>query len=94
MTTPEAREDDFVSKCNDFWQTHPCDLKHCQELYSAYIDDQCQKGHLRYKNGRNLKDGLEIVNSEKVERFDPVEAHDRIINQRVAVLKSGSFFQC
>jgi hypothetical protein len=76
--TPEEIEDEFIAKCNMFWEEHQYDVRLQQKLFNFYIEKQCREGNMRYKNGKNLKDGLEVVN--EICRYDPVETYREMMN--------------
>jgi hypothetical protein len=83
----EYLDDETIEQINQFWLDHQDDPHLQNSLYQAHIEQQCQKGNLRYKNGRNLKDGLEVVEGKNLCIFNPIEVHHQLLTQKVSLLK-------
>jgi hypothetical protein len=79
--SPQLFTEEFVDSVNLFFEEHQFDSTIFRNLHRAYIHQECQKGSMKYKNGRNLKDGVEIVNKDKLRLFNPMELYTSLKKQ-------------
>lgn len=76
-----------------FWRKHQDNPRLERKLFEAFIEMECEKGCegvVKYRNGKNLKDGVEIVNPEKMKRLDAAEVHRYMLNKSIALRKKQS----
>lgn len=78
-------DDETIEQINQFWMEHQDDPHLHMQLHQAYIEQECQKGNMRYKNGHNLKDGVEIIGNVCV--FNPIKTHNAQMLQKVSSIK-------
>jgi len=69
----QLEEEELSENIKSFWEQKGYDERLERKLFLAHIERECQKGVMKYKNGRNLKDGLEILDHENVSVFNPAE---------------------
>lgn len=76
--------DEMIEQINQFWEEHNYDERLQHALHMAHIENECQRGVMRYKNGRNLKDGLEIIDHANRAAFNPREVHAQLLSRPLA----------
>jgi hypothetical protein len=59
-----------------FWEQKGYDERLERKLFLAHIERECERGIMKYKNGRNLKDGLDIIDQDNVSVFNPAEMYE------------------